>query len=105
MGKKICTLFLGLLLSACSNLDVGSLKKRTAEKVDEYDPVFVCRGAVRQEVCLQRMDLIEEFEKQKLDFFKELKENKREIQTLKKSLAEECISRGGIVVASKCVKN
>lgn len=105
MGKKICTLFLGLLLSACSNLDVGSLKKRTAEKVDEYDPVFVCRGAVRQEVCLQRMDLIEEFEKQKLDFFKELKEKNREMQALKKSLAEECISRGGIVVANKCVKN
>jgi hypothetical protein len=105
MGKKISTLFLGLLLSACSNLEVGSLKKRTAEKLDKYDPVFVCRGAVRQEVCLQRMDLIEEFEKQKLDFFKELKENKREIQTLKKSLAEECISRGGIVVANKCVKN
>ena len=105
MEKKISTLFLGLLLSACSNLDVGSLKKRTAEKVDEYDPVFVCRGAVRQEVCLQRMDLIEEFEKQKLDFFKELKEKNREMQALKKSLAEECISRGGIVVANKCVKN
>ena len=105
MEKKISALFLGLLLSACSNLDVGSLKKRTAEKVDEYDPVFVCRGAVRQEVCLQRMDLIEEFEKQKLDFFKELKEKNREMQALKKSLAEECISRGGIVVANKCVKN
>ena len=105
MEKKISVLVLGLLLSACSNLEVGSLKKRTAEKLDKYDPVIVCRGAVRKEVCLQRMDLIEEFEKQKLDFFKELKENKREIQTLKKSLAEECISRGGIVVANKCVKN
>ena len=105
MKKKISTLFLGLLLSACSNLEIGGLKKRTAEKVDGYDPVFVCRGAVRQEVCLQRMYLLEESEKEKLEFFKELKEKKREIQALKKSLAEECISQGGIVVANKCGKN
>tara|TARA_B100001057_G_scaffold165795_1_gene166505 strand:- start:1119 stop:1436 length:318 start_codon:yes stop_codon:yes gene_type:complete len=105
MEKKISALFLGLLLSACSNLEVGGLKKRTTEKMDKYDAVFVCRGAVRQEVCLERIDLLEESEKQKLEFFKELKEKKREIQALKKSLAEECISRGGIVVANKCVKN
>lgn len=105
MKKNISVLFFGLLLSACSNFEFGGLKKRTAEQLDKYDPVFICRGAVRQEVCLQRMDFLEKSEKQKLEFFKELKEKKREIQALKKSLAEECISRGGIVVANKCVKN
>ena len=70
MGKKISTLFLGLLLSACSNFEVGGLKKRTTEKLDKHDPIFVCRGEVRKDVCLQRMNLLEESEKQKLEFFK-----------------------------------
>ena len=105
MKKTLSENIPGLLLLAGSNLEIGSLKNPAAEKVDGYDPVFVCRGAVRQEVCLQRMYLLEESEKEKLEFFKELKEKKREIQARKKSLAEECISRGGIVVANKCVKN
>ena len=35
----------------------------------------------------------------------ELKKQKREIQELKRDLAQQCMNQGGIVVGNDCLKN
>ena len=50
------------------------------------------------------MRLIRELEKQNSKFITELKEQKREIQELKRDLSQQCVNQGGIVVGNDCLK-
>ena len=49
--------------------------------------------------------LRKELEKENTQILAELKEQKREIQELKRDLSEQCIKQGGVVVGNDCVKD
>ena len=51
------------------------------------------------------MKLVKELEKENTQILAELKEQKREIQELKRDLSEQCIKQGGVVVGNDCVKD
>ena len=51
------------------------------------------------------MKLAKELEKENTQILAELKEQKREIQELKRDLSEQCIKQGGVVVGNDCVKD
>ena len=49
------------------------------------------------------MRLIRELEKQNTKIVTELKEQKREIQELKRDLSQQCMNQGGTVVGDDCL--
>ena len=80
--------------------------KKTAENFDDNNLEHVCLGSENKKACLENMALIKELEKKKnSQIMTELKKQKREIQELKRDLAQQCMNQGGIVVGNDCLKN
>ena len=105
MKKNIIIFCIGLFLVSCSSFELSSIEKKTANIFDDNNPSQVCLGSENKNACLENMALIKELEKQNSQITAELKKQKREIQELKRDLAQQCIKQGGIVVGNNCVKN
>ena len=104
MNKNIIIFFAGLWLASCSSFELSGIEKKTVKSLDNDDPEYSCLGSKNKKVCLKNMRLIRELEKQNSKFITELKEQKREIQELKRDLSQQCVNQGGIVVGNDCLK-
>jgi len=105
VNKNITIFCIGLVLVSCSSFEFSNVEKKTAEEFDDNNPDHVCLGSENKKACLENMALIKELEKQNSQIMTELKKQKREIQELKRDLAQQCMNQGGIVVGNDCVKN
>ena len=104
MIKNITIICAGLFFASCSSFDLPVMEKK-AENFDKSSPEQVCMGSEKKEACLENMKLVKELEKENTQILAELKEQKREIQELKRDLSEQCIKQGGVVVGNDCVKD
>ena len=103
MNKNITIFFVGLFLASCSNFELPGIEKKTVRSLDTDDPEYSCLGSKNKTVCLKNMRLIRELEKQNTKIVTELKEQKREIQELKRDLSQQCMNQGGTVVGDDCL--
>ena len=105
MIKNITIICAGLFFASCSNFDLAVMGKKAGENFDKSSPEQVCMGSEKKAACLENMKLVKELEKENTQILAELKEQKREIQELKRDLSEQCIKQGGVVVGNDCVKD
>ena len=105
MIKNITIICAGLFFASCSSFDLPVMEKKAGENFDKSSPEQVCMGSEKKEACLENMKLVKESRKRKHPDPCRLKEQKREIQELKRDLSEQCIKQGGVVVGNDCVKD
>ena len=105
MIKNISIICAGLFFTSCSSFDLPVMEKKAVGTFDKSNPEQVCMGSEKKAACLENMKLVKELEKENTQILAELKEQKREIQELKRDLSEQCIKQGGVVVGNDCVKD
>ena len=105
MIKNITIICAGLFFASCSSFDRPVMEIKAGENFDKSSPEQLCMGSEKKEACLENMKLVKELEKENTQILAELKEQKREIQELKRDLSEQCIKQGGVVVGNDCMKD
>ena len=105
MDKNIAFFCIGLALASCSSFKLSDVEKKTTESFDSNNPEHICLGSENKEICIENMRLFHELERRNSKILTELKEQKREIQELKKRLSEQCMNQGGTVVGNVCLKD
>ena len=105
MSKNITIFCVGLFLASCNSFELSGIQQKTIKSLDNTDPEYVCLGSENEKLCLENMRLVKELEKQNIKIMSELKEQRREIQILRRGLSQQCVERGGIVVGNDCLEN